>query len=175
LTICVFLLALVVPAPLVAQQRHELTVEGSFVRGTLGYARARTDRIFIGVEAGFGFPQIDRTLVPAQDTLGSPDFEEYLHIAPFVRYRASRNVEIDAGIRGAIADLWPCDASDCWPALYGGIYVQPMIGFRNIKIGGRLTAGIITEGEPDTRTRQDDKSTGVVSAAPFLVRATFPW
>jgi hypothetical protein len=29
--------------------------------------------------------------------------------------------------------------------------------------------------EPDTRIRQGDKSTGVVSIAPFLVRASFPW
>ena len=174
-TIYGLVLALVVTAPLAAQQRHELTLEGSFVRGTLGYAWARTDRIFIGVEAGFGFPQIDRTLVPEQDSLGAPDFEEYLHIAPFVRYKANQNVEIDAGIRAAIADLWPCDASDCWPALFGGVYVQPMFGFRKFKIGGRLTAGVITEGEPDTRTRQGDKSTGVVSISPFLLRATFPW
>ena len=169
-----FLLGIVFTTPLAAQ-RNEVTVEGSFTRGAVGYARASSAKLYIGVEVGFGFPQLDRTLVPEQDTLGQPDFEEYLHIAPFIRYKASDNFEIDAGLRGSIADLWPCGASDCWPALFGGVYVQPMVGFRRIKIGGRLTTGIILEGEPDTRLRQGDKSTGVLSLAPFLVRATFPW
>jgi hypothetical protein len=173
-TICGLLLGLVIATPLAAQRRNEVTLEGSFVRGALGYARASSAHLFIGLEIGFGFPQFDRTLVPEQDTLGSPDFEEYLHVAPFIRYKPSRNVEIDAGVRAAIADLWPCDASDCWPALFGGVYVQPMIGFRQFKIGSRLTAGVLTEGEPDTRVSQGDKSTGVVSISPFLVRATFP-
>ncbi len=173
--ICGWLLGLLLAVPLAAQQRNEVTLEGSLVRGALGYARASSARLLLGVEIGFGFPQIDRTLVPAQDTLGSPVFEEYLHVAPFIRYRASRHFEIDAGVRGSIAHLWPCDASDCWPALFGGVYVQPMIGFRNFKIGTRLTAGVIGEGEPDTRIRQGDNSTGVASIAPFLLRGTFPW
>ena len=169
------LLGIVPATPLPAQGGNEVTVEGSFTRGAVGYARASSSRVFIGVEVGFGFPQLDRTLLPAQDTLGQPDFEEYLHVAPFVRYKASDNFEIDAGIRASIADLWPCGASDCWPAVFGGVYVQPMFGFRLIKIGGRVTTGIILEGEPDTRLRQGDKSTGVLSLSPFLVRATFPW
>jgi hypothetical protein len=88
--------------------------------------------------------------VPEPDTLGSP--------------------EIDAGIRASIADLWPCDASDCWPSLFGGAYIQPMVGFKRLKIGSRLTAGVIAEGVPDTRTREGDKSTGVVPAAVGTVR-----
>ena len=174
-TIPFLLLLLAVTATPLAAQRNEVTIEGSIVRGAVGYARASSARLYLGIEAGFGFPQLDRTLVPEQDSVGSPDFEEYLHVAPFIRYKASDNFEIDAGVRASIADLWPCDASDCWPALFGGIYVQPMVGFRKLKIGSRLTAGVIMEGEPDTRARQGDKSSNVVSIAPFLVRATLPW
>ena len=167
-------LAAVLTTPLAAQ-RNEVTIEGSVVRGTVGYARAGSARIYLGIELGFGFPQIDRTLAPAPDSVGSPDFEEYLHVAPFIRYKASDRFEIDAGIRASVADLWPCDASDCWPALFGGVYLQPMIGFRKFKVGSRLTAGVIAEGKPDTRIRQGDKSTAVVSISPLLVRATLPW
>ena len=174
-TMCVFLLGMLCVTALSAQQRNEVTLEGSFTRGAAGYARARSAGLYIGLEIGFGFPQIDRTLVPEQDSLGSPDFEEYLHVGPFVRYKAGGNFEIDAGIRASVADLWPCDASDCWPGLFAGVYVQPMVGFRKFKIGSRLTAGVISEGEPDTRLRQGDRSTTVVSIAPFLVRATFDW
>jgi hypothetical protein len=34
------ILALAAATPLAAQKRYEVTLEGSFVRGTLGYARA---------------------------------------------------------------------------------------------------------------------------------------
>jgi hypothetical protein len=161
--------------PLLAQ-RNEVTLEASVVRGALGYARHASPKVLFGFEVGFGFPQFDRTLSPKQDPdTGSPDFEEYLHIAPFVRFKANHNFEIDAGLRASIADLWPCDASDCLPAIFAGAYVQPMVGWRRIKVGARLTAGEIWEGEPDSRTGQGDKSTRVVGLAPFLVRATFPF
>jgi hypothetical protein len=159
-----------------AAQRNEATLEASFTRGALGYARATSSRVLIGIEVGFGFPQLDRTLSPKKDPdTGEPDFEEYLHVAPFIRYKANQNFEVDVGVRASFADLWPCGASDCWPALFGGAYVQPMVGWRRVKLGGRLTAGVIAEGEPDTRASQGDSSTGVVSLAPFLVRITFPW
>jgi hypothetical protein len=157
-------------------QKNEVAVEASITRGAVGYARNVGSRVFLGVEVGFGFPQIDRTLSPEKDPdTGSPDFEEYLHIAPFVRYKANDNFEIDAGIRASLADLWPCGSSDCWPMPFGGVYIQPMVGWRRIKVGARLTAGVIAEGNPDTRLSQGDESTGVVSLSPFLVRATFPW
>jgi hypothetical protein len=157
-------------------QRNEVALEASITRGALGYARQTGSKVFLGIEIGFGFPQLDRTLSPAKnDETGAPDFEEYLHIAPFVRYKANDNFEIDAGIRASLADLWPCGSSDCWPMPFGGVYVQPMVGWRRIKLGARLTAGVIAEGNPDTRLSQGDESTGVVSLSPFLVRATFPW
>lgn len=161
--------------PLVAQ-RNEVALEASFVRGALGYARHQSPSVLLGIEIGFGFPQLDQTLSPAQGPNDEgPDFEEYLHIAPFVRIKRGEHFEVDAGLRASIADLYPCGASDCWPAIFGGAYLQPMVGWRRIKIGARLTGGVIAEGPPDTRESQGDESTGVLSISPFLVRATFPW
>ncbi len=125
-----------------------------------------------GAEAGFGFPQIDLTLTPKnRDAQGDPDFEEYLHAALFTRLRPSPYVEVDLGLRGSVADLWPCTASDCWPALFGGAYVQPMFGGTRFKVGARIATGWIRE----SMEGELDSSTFVVGLAPLLVRLTVPW
>lgn len=64
-----------------AQDRaSEITIEASILRGTLGYARAIAGQTLIGLEAGFGFPELDRTLIPEQDEeTGGPQFVEILH------------------------------------------------------------------------------------------------
>jgi hypothetical protein len=166
----------IIAATPLAAQRNEATIEATFTRGAAGYARHAATNVLFGIEIGFGFPQIDRTLSPEQDPeTGSPDFEEYLHVAPFLRLKSGQHFEIDAGLRASIADLWECDASDCLPALFGGAYVQPMVGWRRIKVGARLTAGVIAEGKPDSRLNQGSERTGVLALSPFLVRATFPW
>ncbi len=152
-------------------QRNELTLEASFVRGALGYARAVRPGLRAGFELGFGFPQLDRTFVPEQDSLGSPDFEEYLHIGAFLRIAPSAHVEVDVGMRASIADLYPCGGSDCWPAGFLGIYVQPMVGWRRLKLGVRFVGGRIFEAD----VGDPDGSSGVVAMNPLIARYTLPW
>jgi len=172
---CMMFFTLIVALPGAAApvhaQRNEATLEASIFRGTVGYARATSPRTYVGVEVGFGFPQIDRTLVPAQDTLGRPDFEEYLHIGVFVRQKLTDRIEVDAGLRGSIVDLWSCSSSDCWFELFGGGYVQPMVGWQRVKFGMRLSAGWVTEREEGT----PQGNSFSVGLAPFLVRATLPF
>lgn len=152
-------------------QRNQATVDASILRGTWGYARQVENRIYAGFEIGFGFPQIDQTLRPKPDSTGSPDFEEYLHLGVFVRFAASEHFEVDVGARASIADLWPCGASDCWPAGFLGVYAQPMVGWRRIKLGPRLVAGRIGETEQSHKT--DD--TFLVAVNPLTARLSFPW
>jgi hypothetical protein len=150
-------------------QGRELTVEASVLRGAVGYAWQTAPRLLWGIEAGFGFPQIDQTLTPVDPDDGDPDFEEYLHAALFTRLRPSPRFEIDAGVRGSLGDLWSCTASDCWPAPFGGAYIQPMVGGTRFKVGVRLTAGWIGETEGSS-----DSSTFLVALAPLIVRLTMP-
>jgi hypothetical protein len=152
-------------------QPNEVTIEASVLRGTVGYAWRTSPRTLLGIDVGFGFPQIDQTLEPTDaDDDGDPDFEEYLHIALFARLKPSRLLEIDAGLRGSVADLWACTASDCWPALFGGAYLQPVVGVSRFKVGARLTAGWIAESMEDS----PDTSTFLIGVAPLLVRLTIP-
>ena len=156
-------------SPMAAQEQH-VTIDASVLRGTVGYARQAGAKAYVGLEIGFGFPQLDRTLRPAEDSTGGPDFEEYLHVGAFVRLVPSDRFEVDLGVRGSVADLWECTVSDCWPATFAGMYVQPMIGWSRIKFGPRLTAGWIREGKTDV-----DGTTGVIAVNPFTARLTIPF
>lgn len=165
------LLLLTVATTAAHAQQNEVTLEASVIRGAAGYARHVSPRSLVGIELGFGFPQIDRTLRPGGVNGEKPGFEEYLHLALFTRLKASPNAELDAGLRAGVADLWECTASDCWPAIFGGAYIQPMVGARRIKVGMRLTGGWIAE----SREGGPESSTFVVGLNPFIVRATLPW
>jgi hypothetical protein len=171
--IIILLLMLALPASLPAQ--NEITLDAGIFNGSVGYARHTSERVLLGVEIGFGFPQIDQTLEPPTDEeTGTPQFEEYLHVGLFARWKVSRGFELDAGIRGSVTDLWPCGASDCWPALFAGGYVQPLIGWKRFKLGARLVAGISGDDRfaaPD----QLEERTWVVSLSPFMARYTIPW
>lgn len=163
-------LLLLVSSPLPAQ-RNQVTVEASVLRGTLGYARRLAPSAYAGVEAGFGFPQLDRTLRPAESSEFDPDFQEYLHLGVFVRYAPSPHLEVDTGMRGSIADMWECGASDCWPNAFAGVYLQPMVGWRRLKFGPRLVAGSLSEKPPG----QGGGWTTVVALNPLTARLTIPW
>jgi hypothetical protein len=155
----------------VSAQENEIALEASFIRGALSYARTVRPGLRAGIELGFGFPQLDITMVPEQDSLGGPDFEEYLHVAAFLRIAPSDRVEIDVGARASIVDLYMCGASDCWPPPFLGVYAQPMVGWRRFKVGVRFTTGIVFETEPGA----PDGSTGVLGMNPFILRYTLPW
>lgn len=168
-------LALALAHTPVFAQRNEVTLEAAVVRGALGYARHTSARLLLGVEVGFGFPQIDITLAPEGDSIaGDPEFEEYLHVAVFARWKLDRRFEIDTGLRGSVADMWECFASDCWPSLFGGAYVQPMFGGSRFKVGARLTAGVIGE-KKATGLGNYDENSWLVAVSPLLARVTFPW
>lgn len=149
------------------ERQRDFTIEASPVGGALGYAWGNTGERLMGVELGLRAPQFDHTFTPDTDSMtGSPDFEEILHLALFVRNQPSQHFELDAGVRGSVATLWECRVSDCWPSLFGGAYVQPMVGWDRVKVGTRLAAGWIRE----VPVGRPDGSTFTVWMTPFLVR-----
>lgn len=155
--------------------RNEFTFDVTPIRGTVGYARALSPTRLAGLEVGFGAPQVDRTLHPGDGprpdtTEDDPDFEELLHLAAFLRMRPHRAFEVDTGIRAGVADLWECRVSDCWPDLWAGAYLQPMVGGPRWKVGARLVAGWIGE----SLEEGGDGSTFTVALSPLVVRVTLP-
>ena len=158
---------LVLPSLGQAQERHQFTVDAGVLRGTIRYAHAVAPAVHVGSELGFGFPQIDYTVVPSEVRWhGGASFEEYLHTSVFLRHRVQDWLAYDAGLRASIVDLWACTASDCLPATFVGAYVQPMFGGRRWSLGPRLVAGWTAESE------DGGDSTFTISVAPLNVRLT---
>jgi hypothetical protein len=150
-----------------AQDERQITVEASVFRGTVGYARAVSRVVLVGAEAGFGFPQIDRTLHPTEERwYGEARFSEFLHVGGYLRHQVAARWSYDVGARAGFVDLWSCVASDCWPGTFVGAYVQPMFGNGRWSVGPRVTTGWVAEAQDG-----GDK-TFVVSLAPLNVRLT---
>lgn len=159
------------PAPGAAQSR-EVTVEASLLGGAVGYAHPVAGSTLLGFEVGAALPQIALTLHPGSDSAaGAVDLQEYLHLAVFFRLPLSERTDVDAGLRGGVADLYECTASDCWPASFVGAYVQPMWGGDRFKVGARVLGALVgesPEGGPES-------STFALGISPLVVRLTVPW
>lgn len=159
--------SLAVATPALAQS-SEWTVDLSLFRGTVGYAQPVTPRALVGIEVGIGIPETSHTLTPAHDQPGFPDFSEFLHLGVFARSPATQRFNLDTGLRISVADLWICSASDCWPALFAGAYVQPMFGWKRVKFGGHLIAGWVNESRESSAG-----STFTIAINPLIARVTF--
>lgn len=162
-----------VPSATSAQQpaRAEVTLDAQVFGGAVGYARRVSPTSMLGAEFGIALPQVVFTLQPATGADGSPELEEFLHLALFARMAPTDRLSLDVGVRGGVADLWGCTVSDCWPASMIGAYVQPMLGGRRFRIGTRLTAALVGE----SREGGPDSSTFAVAITPVLFRLVVPW
>jgi hypothetical protein len=154
-------------APALAQST-EWSIDASLYRVTAGYAQQGAPRALVGLEVGIGIPETNHTLTPGHDQPGFPDFSEFLHLGGFVRSRVSQRIDLDTGLRISVADLWMCPASDCGPTLFAGVYVQPMFGWKRVKFGGHLIAGLINESRESSAG-----STFTVAINPLIARVTF--
>lgn len=133
-----------------------------------GYARSVSPGVLLGVQIGI-LPQPELTLVPDPEDEGQPELDEVIHAAIFVRVRPAPRWEVDVGVRGGLADLWICPASDCLPAWFGAGYVQAMVGWERLKLGPRLSAGWVGE-----TWESSGGETFVLALHPVVVRWTFP-
>ena len=118
--------------------RNAFSVEANPFRGTLSYARATSPSWDVGFNLGFGFPQIDVTLLK-----NNAEFRDYFNIGGMARRRFGDRVLLEMGARAGFADYYHCTASDCWPEVYIGPSVMVAVGGKRVKVGSRLTAGFI--------------------------------
>jgi hypothetical protein len=158
--VAVLLLLLTLSATEAGAQRRQLSLELHPIHATLGVGWATAPERMIGLEAGFGFAQLDRTLVPSEETL-----LDFLHLGLFLRSQPASWLSLDARVQSGLAELGGC--SGCLPgvltALSGGVFV----GGRNVKLGSRLSAGEIKEpGVP---------SAFVLNLGPVAVLLTHRW
>jgi hypothetical protein len=142
-------------------QTRQLSLEANPIHGTLGYGRVRSPTLVAGVQIGFGFPQLDRTLVPDRDD----DFLDIAHIGLFVRTQPSRRVALDGRVQLGIAEYTGC--SGCFPGVFAGISGGAFFGGRNIKIGPRITTGVHND--------LNDPAEWIVNLTPVALLFTVDW
>ena len=146
-----------------AAQDRQVTIDLRPIAATGGYAWRVAPARHVGVEAGFGFPQLEQTLAPRGPRYH--DFEEILHLGLFMRLAPTERVEGDVGVRVAVADVTSCDSSDCLPGLFGGAYASAFYGRRRVKVGALVEAGRATE--------PGGRAATVVNVSPLILRVKF--
>lgn len=156
-TLVLALLALT-GAELVAQRR-QVVLQFNPVHGTLGYGWALTPTHFAGVEVGVGFPQLDRTISHPDES-----FMDVAHVGAFVRSQPSSAVTLDGRVQIGLAELRGC--SGCLPGVFTGISAGAFFGGKHLKVGPRLTAGLINE---------LDETDFVLNLTPVAALVTYSW
>ena len=156
----IFLALLVLAAADLSAQRRQLSLELNPVHGTLGYGWNVAPTRLVGVEVGFGFPQLDRTLAPADESL-----IDILHVGGFVRSNPSKSVAFDGLAQLGLAELRGC--SGCLPGVFTAVSGGAFFGGRHLKVGPRLTAGVIKE--------NGDPSSFVLNLTPVAVLLSYTW
>lgn len=141
-------------------QRRQVSLELNPVHGTLGYGWTVTPARFVGVEVGFGFPQLDRTLAPADESL-----MDVLHVGAFVRSNSTKSVAFDSRVQVGLAELRGC--SGCLPGVFTAVSGAAFFGGRYLKAGPRLTTGVIKE--------NGDPAAFVLSLRPVEVLLSYTW
>lgn len=158
--ITVLLLFVLVGAGGAHAQRRLVSIEANPIAGTVAYGWARSPTTFYGIELGFGFPQVDRTLAP-----DSGSFLDFAHVGVFLRMHASDHVAFDTRLQLGLAELNGC--SGCLPGAFGGVSGAIFVGGRRFKVGPRITAGAIREGS--------NPSEFVLNLTPVAVLFTHTW
>lgn len=146
---------LLVPGEVRAQQ---FAIDAEVFGGSASLAWGAEGRRW-GFAAGGGVPQIPLTLAPS-----GADYEEFLHVAAFLR-RGAGPVEADVGARLGVAELWECQVSDCWPGGFAGLYATVFAGWRHVKLGARVQAGQFFG--------SSGRDAFVVGVTPFMLRVAF--
>jgi hypothetical protein len=141
-------------------QRRQLSLELNPVHGTLGYGWTVAPTRFVGIEVGFGFPQLDRTLAPADESL-----MDVLHVGAFVRSDPAKSLTLDGRAQVGLAELRGC--SGCLPGVFTAVSGAAFFGSKYLKAGPRLTAGVIRE--------HGDATTFVLNLTPVEVLLSYAW
>ena len=154
------LVLLAISAGAVRAQGRQLSLELNPVHATLGYGWATAPDRYFGLEVGFGFPELDRTLEPADESL-----VDFLHVGAFVRAQPTGSVALDGRVQVGLAELRGC--SGCLPGAFTAVSGGAFFGGRYAKVGPRLTAGVIKE--------QGDPAEFVLNLTPVAALLTYSW
>jgi len=180
--LCALAALLVVAAPAAAQRRapeHRFAVDVHVVGVSLSYAHRVGGEWLGGVEAGGGgdfvnamvlggrhFSQDGWLAYEERDYTGDDDLFELGHLALFVRREAGERFQADLGVRGAAFLHFDPSDDDPGGGVSAGPYASLFWGWRHVKVGPRVMAGLFWE-------NADTRELGI-QVAPLVLRISFP-
>jgi hypothetical protein len=139
-------------------------LEASWLAGSVTYSTRLADGWFAGGGLGGGIDAL--RLVSDRDLfLGrtDQDYTELAHLVGFASWTPSPHFRTDFGLRASVIIYGDADFSGTH---FIGPYVAPAVGWRRLKAGPRLQAGLVRAGGVD----------GVaVFFKPIVVSLTLPW
>jgi hypothetical protein len=167
--------------PRFLERRNQLTLDLSWIGGTLGFARrVRGERLFLGAEVGLLGDYLNVMLLSGghfaqdwglaydeKDGATGKHLLEIVHAAFFLRHQSSERWQLDFGARASV--FLHSDSSDDDPgeATFAGLYGSLMYGSERFKVGPRVMAGLFSEGR---RTQEFG-----LLLVPLTARVTFAW
>lgn len=165
-----------------AQRRvpdHRFALDGGVVGASLSYANRVGGDWFAGVGAGAGgdfvnwmavggrhFAQDGGIAYEERDPYGGELLFEMLHLNLFARYEPGDRWHADVGLRGSVFLHFDESDDDPGGGVFTGAYGSLYWGWRHVKLGPRVMAGVFRE---DRDTREFG-----VNVAPLTVRISFP-
>lgn len=174
--------ALLVAAPAAAQRRvpdHRFALDVHVVGASLSYANRVGGDWFGGVEIGGGGDFVNAMVLGGRhfsqdgwpsyeepDYEGDEDLFEVAHLALFARREAGEGFHADLGVRGSAFLHFDQSNDDPGGGLFLGPYASLFWGWRHVKAGPRVMAGLFWE---SAETREFG-----INVAPLLVRITVP-
>jgi len=144
------------PAP------RQLSLEANPFHGTIGFCTRVAPNWRLGFDAGFGFPQIDRTITPSDR-----DLLDFVHVGGLARYAPPGPWSADLGLRAGLAELGECQSGDCFPGAYLGISAGVFVGWPWIRFGPHLLAARVA--------KSGERPETAVSVAPLNVGLYRTW
>jgi hypothetical protein len=167
--VCAVLLLLLASLPHAASPQapgdaRAIRLEASWLAGSVTYSMRLADGWFAGGGLGGGIDAL--RLVSSRDLFfgrTDQDYTELAHLIGFASWTPSPYFRTDVGLRAAVIIYGDADFSGTH---FVGPYVAQAVGWRRLKAGPRLQAGLVRVGGVD----------GVaVFFQPIVVSLTLPW
>jgi len=130
----------------------QLTLEVSIAMASLSYARRANHSWLFGVGGGVGgalgkmlvagrhFAESGGWAYEDRDGYTNKQLFDVFHGKIFSRYENSP-WQIDIGVQGSVFLHWDSSDDDPGAGFFGGVFLTPMFGWRNVKFGPRVLAG----------------------------------
>lgn len=157
---------------------HMITLDLTLVGGSVGYAGRIGENRYLGFDAGVDVAMLSKMIYAGRhfaepdgwsyenrDGAINKDLLEILNANLYLRHVYGDHWNIDTGVRASLFLHFDSSDDDPGGGFFGGGYVSAFYGWKRVKFGPRLQAGVFTEGDPEFG----------VFLSPLIVRVAFPW